>query len=57
MLLPGIAEEGEKLLLLPATGIVVLPETKAGEISFRPKFSKLLETLFMFSGATLAPTL
>lgn len=37
-----------------AGGPTALPEAIAGAISFRPKFSKLLETLLMFSGAALA---
>lgn len=53
MLLVGMTTE-ETLPLLPATGRVALLEVIAGDISLRPKFNKLLETLFMFRGATFA---
>lgn len=46
-------EEGGKLL--PPAGVPTAPpEAMAGAMSFRPKFSKLLETLLMFRGAALA---
>lgn len=52
MLLLGIDEGGK---LLPPAGVPTAPpEAMAGAMSFRPKFSKLLETLLMFSGAALA---
>lgn len=52
MLLMGTAGGGK---LLPLAGAPAAPpEAMAGAISFRPKFSKLLETLLMFSGAALA---
>lgn len=58
MLLIGTAPEGKLLLmlllLLPIAEPEALPEAIAGAISFRPRLSKLLETLLMFSGATLA---
>lgn len=52
MLLMGIAGGGK--LLPPAGAPTAPPEAIAGAMSFRPKFSKLLETLLMFSGAALA---
>lgn len=52
MLLLGIEEGGK---LLPPAGVPTAPpEAMAGAMSFRPKFSKLLETLLMFRGAALA---
>lgn len=52
MLLFGIEEGGK---LLPPAGVPTAPpEAMAGAMSFRPKFSKLLETLFMFRGVALA---
>ena len=51
-LLMGIA--GGRQLLPPAEAPTAPPEAIAGAMSFRPKLSKLLETLLMLSGAALA---
>lgn len=51
-LLPGTVWGGQPPP--PAGAPAAPPEAMAGAMSFRPKFSKLLETLLMLSGAALA---